>query len=102
MHLLNDNSPADPPSPPLEPKVFPQTLTSVVLSWLAPSDSLCVFNYIITIVYIYDEGNVSYIYNTTSNITSITLVNMTQKLDYMFTVAGVDTGGRIGKSSAFS
>ena len=27
---------------------------------------------------------------------------MTQKLDYMFTVAGVDSGGRIGESSAFS
>ena len=102
VHLLNVYYFAGPPSAPLELKVCPQALTSVVLSWLAPSDSLCIFSYIITIINIYDEGNISYTYNTTFNTTSITLFNMTQKLDYVFTVAGVDSGGRIGKSIAFS
>ena len=100
--IFNINSTVDPPSAPLEPKVLPQTLTSVVLSWLAPSNPLCVFSYIITIIYIYDEGNVLRIYNTTSTATSITLFNMTEKLDFMFTVAGIDSGGRIGQSSTFS
>ena len=100
--IFNIISTIDPPPAPLEPKVFPQTLTSVVLSWLAPRDPLCVFSYIITIIYIFDEGNVSRTYNTSSNATSIALFNVTEKLDFMFTVAGVDRAGRIGQSSTFS
>ena len=32
----------------------------------------------------------------------MTLINIAQKVDYLFTVAGVDTGGSIGEPSASS
>ena len=102
MFSFNINSSADLPSAPLEPKVIPQTLTSVVLSWLAPRDSPCVFSYIITVISVGREGSASIAYSTTSNTTSITLFNMTKKLGYIFTVAGVDSGGRVGKPSSSS
>ena len=85
----------------MNPELLPQTLTSVVLSWIPPSDSLCILGYIVTLTNI-SEGNISYTYNTTSNATSMTLFNLAQKVDYFFTVAGIDTGDRIGKSSGLS
>ena len=102
MFSFNINSSADLPSAPLEPKVIPQTLTSVVLSWLAPRDSPCVFSYIITVISIGQEGSVSIAYTTTSNTTNIRLFNMKKKLGYIFTVAGVENGGRVGKLSSSS
>ena len=100
--LLNTNSPADPPSTPLEPKAVPQTLTSIFLSWLAPRDSSCVVSYIINVINIDHEGRVSIAYSATSNTTNITLFNLTPKQGYIFTIAGVDNGGIVGKFSSSS
>ena len=87
-----------PPSAPLSPKFFPESLTSAILSWTPPTQSLCVISYTITLTNI-TEGNVSYMYNTTINTTNITVSDLTQGVEYSFTVAGVDAGGRVGEDS---
>ena len=53
-------------------------------------------------MYIQTSNIICYTYNTTFNVTSMTLLNIAQKVDYLFTVvlAGVDTGGRMETSSA--
>ena len=89
-----------PPSAPLSPSLSPQSLSSVVLSW-TPSDADCVVKYTIILTNI-TEGNASYIYNTTTNTTSMTVSDLTQGADYLFTVAGIDGEGRVGEYSALS
>ena len=69
-----------------------------VLSWTPPTDTICVTFYTITLTNI-TEGNASYTYNTTTNTTSKTVSDLTQGAEYSFTVAGVDTGSRIGEES---
>ena len=88
----------DPPSAPLCPKFFPESLTSAVLSWISPSDSLCVTSYTITLNKV-TQGNTSCIYNTTMNTTSLTVSDLTQGEEYSFIVAGIDVGGRVGENS---
>ena len=92
---------ADPPSPPLNPKLLPQSLTSATLSWTAPNDSICVTGYIVTLINVTEEI-VSQIYNVTTNVTSITVSELTQRAEYYFTMVGVDIGGRVGKTSVLS
>ena len=89
-----------PPSAPLSPSFSPQSLSSVVLSW-TPSDADCVVKYIITLTNI-TEWNASYVYNTTINTTSMTVSDLTQGVEYSFTVAGIDEEGRVGEASASS
>ena len=89
---------ADPPSPPLSPKLFPQSLTSAVLSWTSPNDSVCVISYIVSLINA-TEGNVLQVYNTTTHTNSKTVSNLTQGVEYSFIVAGIDRGGRVGEKS---
>ena len=91
----------DPPSAPLLPKISPKSLTSAVLSWISPTDSVCVTSYTLNLTNI-TEGNDSYTYNTTTNTTSMTVSDLTQRAEYSFSVAGVDVGGREGQKSASS
>ena len=88
----------DPPSAPLQPKFFPKTLTSAILFWISPTDSVCDSRYIIHLNNIL-EGNASYVHNTTTNATNMTVSDLTQGAEYSFTVAGVDAGGRVGEES---
>ena len=89
-----------PPSIPLSQEFFPLSLTSAVFVWTPPIDSSsdCVTSYTITLTNI-TEGNVSYMYNTTTNTTSMTVSDLTQGAEYSFTVAGIDSGGRVGEES---
>ena len=87
-----------PPSAPMNPNISPQSLTIANLSWEHPSEPLCVTNYTVTLTNI-TEGNVSYIYSTISNETSVEIHALTQGAEYTFSVAGVDTGGRTGEES---
>ena len=93
----------DPPSAPQPPRLFPKSLTSAVLSWISPIDSLCVTiaSYTITLTNI-TEGNVSYMYNTTTNATSMAVFDLTQGAEYSFIVAWVDAEGRVGENSMSS
>ena len=86
------------PSAPLSPKFLAESLTSLLLFWTSPTSSLCISKYTITLTNI-TEGNTLFIYNTTTNTTSMTVSDLTQGAEYSFTVAGVDTGGRVGKNS---
>ena len=93
---------ADLPSPPLSPEFFPQSLTSALLSWIPPNNSICVIiSYTVTLISVI-EGNVPYVYNTTTNTTSMAVCDLTQEAMYSFTVAGIDTGGRVGESSVLA
>ena len=78
--------------------IFPQSPALVELSWVAPSEALCVANYTVTLTNI-TEGNVSYVYKTTSNSTSLEISHVLLGVDYIFIVAGVDTGNRMGENS---
>ena len=98
-HLTNDNLlvvglPSAPPSP----EFLPESFTSVVLAWSSPTDYVCIISYTIALTNI-TKGNTLYTYNTTTNTTSLTLSNLIQGTEYSFTVAGVDTGGRVGEKS---
>ena len=62
---------------------------------------MCVSSYIITLINI-TEGNTSYTYNTITNTTNLTVSDLTQGAEYSFTVAGVDTGGRVGEKSVLA
>ena len=86
------------PSAPLSPEFLPQSLTSAVLSWSPPTNFLCVTSYTINLTK-FTEGDVSYVYNTTTNTTNMTVSDLNQGAKYSFTVAGVDTGGRVGEKS---
>ena len=90
-----------PPFAPVSPKIFPQSFTAAILSWEPPIGSLCVTSYIITFTNI-TEGNISYMYTTVSNETSMEIQHLTQAAEYSFSVAGVDTGNRIGENSVKS
>ena len=92
----------DPPSPPVNPKFILHSFSYVVLSWSSFSDFTCVAsNYAVTLTNI-TEGNTVYVYNTTTNTTSITVSDLAQGAEYFFTVAGIDTGGRVGEKSMSS
>ena len=92
---------ADLPSPPLSPKLLPQSLTSAFLSWFPPNNSICVLSYTVSLINV-TEGNVPHVYNTTTNTTSMTVSDLTQGAEYSFTVAGIDTGDRVGESSVLA
>ena len=93
---------AGPPLPSLLPKFLPISLASVQMSWESPSDQCnCVISYTITLTNV-TEGNVSYIYNTTTNTTNMTVSDLIRGAEYFFTVAGVDTGGRVGEKGVSS
>ena len=82
--------------------VLPQSLTSAFLSWTPPNNSICVIiSYTVSLINA-TEGNVSYVYNTTTNTTNVTVSGLTQGAEYSFTVAGIDTGGRVGESSVLA
>ena len=87
-----------PPSAPTSLQFFPQSLTSVVISWTPPNVCFCITNYAINLINI-TEGNKTYAYNTTTNTTSMTVSDLTQGAEYTFTVAGVDAKGGIGKKN---
>ena len=91
----------DSPSAPLYPKFLAQSHSSAVLTWTPPTDFMCVSGFIITLINI-TEGNTLYTYNTTTNTTNLTVSDLTQGAEYSFTVAGVDTGGRMGEKSALA
>ena len=86
---------------PLCPKLLPQSLTSTVLSWTPPTESLCFTSYVVLLTNI-TEGNASYTYYTTTNTTSMTVSDLTQGAEYSFTVAGVYAGGRVGEKSVLA
>ena len=88
----------DRPTLPLQLTLAPQSLTSANLTWIPPTDSLCVTSYTLNLTNI-TEGNVSYTYNTTTNTTSMTVSDLTQGVEYSFSVAGVEAGGRVGENS---
>ena len=88
----------DLPSPPSQPKFTPKSLTSAILSWIPPTDSLCVTIYTLNLTNVTEE-DASYTYNTTTNTTSMTLSDLTQGAEYSFTVTGVDAEGRVGENS---
>ena len=68
------------------------------LFWAAPNNSLCIKNYTITLTNV-TEGNASFIYHIGSNSTSVEISGLTKGAAYFFTVAGVDTGNRVGEES---
>ena len=82
----------------MSPELFAQSFTSANLSWLPPIESFCITSYTVTLTNI-TEGNTSFIYNTTANTTSTTLSDLTEGAEYSYTVAAVDTGGRVGEES---
>ena len=88
----------DPSSAPLQPKLLPKTLASAFLSWVPPTDSSCASSYTLILINVTEE-NASYFFNTITNITSMTVSDLTQGAEYSFTVAGVDAEGREGESS---
>ena len=90
-----------PASSPMSLKFFPQSLTSAVISWTPPIDCLCITNYVIYLTNI-TEGNKTYTYNITANITSMTVSDLTQGAEYSFTVAGVDAKDGIGKKNTLA
>ena len=94
MLIGNITLPLDPPIEPQQPKMFLNSITSADLSWTSLTDSFCVTSYTITLTNI-TEGNVSYIYNTTTNTTRITVSDLTQRAEDYFTLAWVETGGRV-------
>ena len=90
-----------PPFAPSNPEFLAESLTSVVLSWTPPTDFTCVTIYTVSFTCTnVTDGNASYSYNTTTNTTSMTVSDLTQGAEYSFTVAGIDTGGRMGEESA--
>ena len=80
------------------PEISPQSPLLLALIWVAPNDSVCITNYIITLTNV-TEGNVSFKYETDSNSTSVEISDLTEGAVYFFTVAGVDTGNRTGEES---
>ena len=63
-------------------------------------ESLCIAIYNVTFTKITVENtSYTYIYNTSTNVTSITMSNLTIGEKYFFTVAGVDAEGRVGEDS---
>ena len=89
-------------SAPLQPTFFQKCTSSAVLSWTPPIDSSCITTYTLTLTNITDEGNTSRTYNTTTNTTHITLLDLTKGAEYYFIVAGVDAEGRVGEESVAS
>ena len=92
---------ADLPSPPLSPVILPQSLTSVLLSWIPPNNSICVISYTVSLINV-TEGNVPYVYNTPTNTTNMTVSDLIEGVEYSFIVAGVDKGGRVGENSVLA
>ena len=88
----------DPPSAQSQPNFTPKSLTSTILSWIPPTDALCVTSYTLNLTSVTEE-NTSYTYNITTNTTSMTVSDFTQVAEYFFTVAGIDAEGREGESS---
>ena len=84
---------------PLQPSFSLRSLTSAVLSWTPPTESICITIYTITLTNI-TQGNSIYSYNTTTNTTSMTVSDLAKGAEYFFTVAGVDAEGRVGEESA--
>ena len=79
----------------------PQSLSHAVLSWNSPLNSCLVISYIIALTNVTD-GNATYTYNTTTNTTSMTLSGLTKGAEHFFTVAAMDSEGRVGEESVHS
>ena len=98
---MNDPT-ANNPSAPVNFTSSAVSANSVLLSWSTPPaiESNCPPT---TYILIYAEANLildHVVINTTNSTTiSKTVTNLTQGLEYSFTVAGVDAGGRVGKDS---
>ena len=78
------------------------SMTLVLLLWDPPptSNTNCPpITYIVMISSASLDPN-SFMASTTDHITSKIVDNLTQQMDYIFTVAGVDVGGRVGELSA--
>ena len=88
----------EPIAAPSQAKFTPKSVTAAILSWIPPTDSLCVTSYTLNLTNVIKE-NASYTYHTTTNTTSMTVSNLTKGAEYSFTVAGVDAEGREGESS---
>ena len=86
------------PSAPISLKLLPQSLTSLIISWIPLTSSHCIINYIITLTNI-TEGSMTYTYNTTTNTTNMTVSDLIQGAEYSISVAGVDTEGVIGNNT---
>ena len=90
-----------PPSPPLNP-IFTSsssTLSSVIISWVAPLDTpLCVHSYTVTVRNSCNSSQVM-VYNTTDNRSSLSITDLTSDGEYSVTVAGRDGAGRLGQES---
>ena len=87
-------------SAPLQPAIFPQSHASAVLSWTPPTESSCITIYNVTFTKIIVENtSYAYMYSTSTNVTSITVSNLTTGEKYFFTVAGIDAEGRVGEES---
>ena len=82
----------------MSPKLLTQSLTSMLLLWIPPNNSICVIGYTVSFINV-TEGNEPEVYNTTTNTTSMTVSDLTKGAAYSFTVAGIDTGGRLRESS---
>ena len=86
----------------MDVSVITVSVTSVLLSWKPPpaSNTSCPpDNY--TITYIATSSPLDpIVINTTGATTNMTVPGLTQGLEYSFTVAGVDAGGRVGENSA--
>ena len=98
MYLVGLYLYIEPPSAPTCPKISPLSTATLELFWTAPNDSLCITSYIITLTNI-SEGNASFLYQTDSTSTSVNVSGLTKGARYFFTVAGIDTGNRIGRIS---
>ena len=73
---------------PLNPTILPHTLTSLLLSWAAPSDSSeCIDRYFITLSNV-TEGR-GYIYVTANSTTSKIVPDLVPGLEYSFVVTGL-------------
>ena len=78
------------------------SVTSVLLCWNHPpaSDANCpLAEYVITITTVDLPQDPRVIY-TSNNVTNMTVCNLTQGMEYAFTVAGMGAGGRVEENNA--
>ena len=99
-----NESAAGVPSTPVDATLSAVSVTSVLLSWKPPptSNTSCPpATYTITVTATSSSQH-PVVINTTGATTSMTVPGLTQGLEYSFTVAGVDAGGRMGGKSLSS
>ena len=97
-----NNPTADTPSAPDDVTLSDVSANSVLLSWSPPlaSDISCPpATYNLTAIEANFFLDPEVINTTNSTAINKTMSNLTQGLEYSFSVAGVDAGGRVGKNS---